>query len=116
MLSKRWDKACSKFGVSIVEVRFSGDNISINTEVWNNVILWMLVLISLEFQWSTALGFKAFWEIAELHAGIDKESFPHATDNFITLVPRIILSLNLFLTFDMFDAFILLLLLLCFSY
>ena len=63
MLSKSWDNPSTEFTFSVLKVRFGGDDISIDTEVWYNVIFWMLVLIGLELPWSSGLGFKAFWEI-----------------------------------------------------
>jgi hypothetical protein len=53
-------KLSSSFSVVIL----SGDDIVINTEVWNKVVLVVLIHICLEFLISSGLSLQAFWEIS----------------------------------------------------
>ena len=64
LLCKSWDDPGTKFGFSILQVALGGNDISINTEVWYNVIFWLLVLVFLKFPWACGLGKATFVGVA----------------------------------------------------
>ena len=45
-------------------VILSCDNVMVNSEVWYEIVLIVLVHIGLEFLVSSSLGFEAFWEVS----------------------------------------------------
>jgi len=60
-----WDGCLlSQFTSSLLEVILGGDNIVINSEVWNKVILIVFVHIGLELLVSSSFGLQAFWEVS----------------------------------------------------
>jgi hypothetical protein len=62
-----WDRLLlCQFTTSILEVVLSGDNVMVNTEVWNEVVLIVFIHISLELLIGSGLGLKAFWEIGRV--------------------------------------------------
>jgi hypothetical protein len=54
----------SKLSTSLSKVVLGGNNVMINTKVWNEVVFVVLVHISLELLVSGSLGFQAFWEVS----------------------------------------------------
>jgi hypothetical protein len=46
--------------LGITEVVLGGDDIVIHTEVWDEIIFWMLIHISLELGWSGSLGLTSY--------------------------------------------------------
>ena len=63
-LNKGWNDPGTKFGFSILQVGLGGNDVSINTEVWYNVVFWLFVLILLEFPWWGSLGEASFISVA----------------------------------------------------
>ena len=62
-----WDGfLLGKLSSGILVVLVGGDDIMVNTEVWNKVILWMLVHVLLELLISCGLGLKATWEVGRV--------------------------------------------------
>jgi hypothetical protein len=60
-----WDGLfLSKLSSSLLEVILSGDDVVINSKVWDEVVFVVLVHISLKFLVSGSLCFEAFWEIS----------------------------------------------------
>jgi len=55
-----------KFSSGILVVLVSGDDIMVDTKVWNEVVLWMLIHILLELLISGSLGLKATWEVGRV--------------------------------------------------
>jgi hypothetical protein len=55
-----------KFTTSLLEVVLGGDDIVVDTEVWYEIVLIMLVHIGLELLVSSGLGLQAFWEISRV--------------------------------------------------
>jgi len=52
-----------KCSLSILQVALSGDDVVINSKVWNEIIFIMMILISLKLLWSSSFGFSnAIWE------------------------------------------------------
>ena len=54
----------SKLSTSILVVALGGDNVMVNTKVWDKVILWVLVHVFLELLVSSSLGLQTFWEVS----------------------------------------------------
>jgi hypothetical protein len=54
----------SKLSTSLSKVVLGGNNVMINTKVWNEVVFVVLIHISLELLVSSGLGFQAFWEVS----------------------------------------------------
>jgi hypothetical protein len=54
----------SKLSTSLSKVILGGNNVMINTKVWNEVVFVVLIHISLELLVSGSLGFQAFWEVS----------------------------------------------------
>jgi hypothetical protein len=52
-----------KLTTSLLEVVLGGDNIMVDSEVWNEVVFVMLIHVGLELLVSGSLSLKAFWEI-----------------------------------------------------
>jgi len=67
-----WDRSLlhktllSQFATSLFEVILSGNNVMIDSKVWNEVVFIMLIHISLEFLFSGGLSLKAFWEVSAI--------------------------------------------------
>merc|ERR1711935_229307 len=58
-----WDRLLlGELSSSSLEVVLCGNDIMVNTEVWNEVVLIVFVHVSLELLVSSSLGFKASWE------------------------------------------------------
>jgi hypothetical protein len=54
----------SKLSTGLLKVVLSGNNVMINSKVWNEVVFVMLIHISLEFLISSSLSFQASWEVS----------------------------------------------------
>jgi hypothetical protein len=53
-----------KLSTGLLKVVLGGNNVMINTKVWNEVVFVMLVHISLELLVGSSLSFQASWEIS----------------------------------------------------
>jgi hypothetical protein len=51
-----------EFSTGLLEVVLGGDNVMIDTKVWDEVVFVMLVHIGLELLIGSGLGSEAFWE------------------------------------------------------
>jgi hypothetical protein len=56
----------SKLSTSIFEVILSGDDIVVNSKVWNEIVLVVLIHICLELLIGSSLSFQAFWEVGRV--------------------------------------------------
>jgi hypothetical protein len=55
-----------KLSTCLLEVVLCGDDIMVNSEVWNEVIFIMLVHISLELLVSSSLSLQTSWEVSRV--------------------------------------------------
>jgi hypothetical protein len=64
-LSKSWnDPFSTKRFLSILQVALSGEDISVNTEVWDFVVLIPFISVLLKFPWGSGLSFASSISIA----------------------------------------------------
>jgi energy-converting hydrogenase Eha subunit C len=55
-----------KLSTCLLEVILGGDNVMIDSKVWNKVVLIMLIHIGLKLLWSCCFGLEAFWEVSTI--------------------------------------------------
>jgi hypothetical protein len=54
----------SKLTTGLSEVVLGGDDIMVNTEVWNEIVLIVLIHVGLKLLIGGSLGLQAFWEVS----------------------------------------------------
>jgi hypothetical protein len=60
-----WDGSLlSKLSTCLLKVVLGGDDVVINSKVWNEIVFIMLVHVSLEFLVSSGLGLQTSWEVS----------------------------------------------------